>query len=287
MDRRSFLKTGGLSLVAVTLLGQGVYAIAGGTASSSCLPTTADILGPFYRANAPFRSNLTVPGDTGNPLLFKGQVLNANCDPIPGAVVDVWQAAQNGAYDNSSPAFNYRGRQQTDLNGSYSFSSIEPGWYLNGSQYRPRHIHFRVTAPGYTELITQLYFQNDPYIAADPWASTPAAQLRIVPITTVNGTPTADFQITLHGTPTGLQHTGQNVPVKVLQNPFQSQLGFSSPDEPLLHFELFNAQGQLVAREYNIHKTALQLPAGGLANGVYFARLQTLQNIYVLQVLKQ
>ena len=183
-------------------------------------------------------------------------------------MVDVWQANPSGAYDNATPDFNYRGRQQTDATGNYSFTSVEPGWYLNGSQYRPRHIHFRVTAPGYTELITQLYFQNDPYIAADPWASSPAAQLRIVPITDINGTPTADFQITLNGTATGLQQPSPHVPVKVLQNPFQTQLGFGA-EEPIL----------------NQPELRLHLPH--LSRGLYFARVQTPQGIFVLQVVKE
>ena len=47
---------------------------------------------------------------------------------------------------------------------------------------RPAHIHYRVTAEGHKELISQLYFHGDPHIEKDPWASRPSAQQRILPI---------------------------------------------------------------------------------------------------------
>jgi hypothetical protein len=73
----------------------------------------------------------------------------------------------------------------SDANGLYAFETILPGAYLNGNQYRPKHIHFRVNKPGFPELITQLYFAGDPYIAADPWASQPDAAARIIPLNTI------------------------------------------------------------------------------------------------------
>ena len=53
--------------------------------------------------------------------------------------------------------------------GSYSFKTIIPGHYLNGSQYRPAHIHVTVTAAGHKSLTTQLYFEGDPYNSIDPF----------------------------------------------------------------------------------------------------------------------
>ena len=51
----------------------------------------------------------------------------------------------------------------------YEFETIHPGRYLNGSQLRPSHIHYRVSSPGHAELVTQLYFEGDPEIAGDPF----------------------------------------------------------------------------------------------------------------------
>jgi catechol 1,2-dioxygenase len=70
----------------------------------------------------------------------------------------------------------------TDEKGVYSFTTILPGKYLNGELYRPAHIHFRVTAPGYREIISQIYFKGDPHITEDPWASQPKAEHRILSV---------------------------------------------------------------------------------------------------------
>ena len=47
--------------------------------------------------------------------------------------------------------------------------TIVPGRYLNGAQYRPAHLHLKVSGAGLRPLTTQLYFAGDPYNAADPW----------------------------------------------------------------------------------------------------------------------
>jgi protocatechuate 3,4-dioxygenase beta subunit len=287
MDRRNFLMNGGLGLVAFTLSGRNTYAFLPGVeAAGSCVPTTADILGPFYRNQAPFRSNLTVPGDPGTRLDYKGKVMDHNCNAISGATVDVWQADDSGAYDNSTSQFKYRGKQTSAADGSYSFNSIKAGWYLNGSQYRPSHIHFRVTAPGHTELITQLYFQNDPYIPNDPWASDPSAQLRIVPVTSVGGIDTANFDIYLQGNGTGMLEQEIPSPVKLSQNPFHDQVSFVSTSESLISLELMDVRGQLVYSQYDIRAENLSLHLGYLAKGIYYARVQTSKNIYVHKLMK-
>ena len=51
----------------------------------------------------------------------------------------------------------------------YRLSTIVPGRYLNGPQYRPAHVHVKVRARGFAELTTQLYFPDDPYNDVDPF----------------------------------------------------------------------------------------------------------------------
>ena len=58
--------------------------------------------------------------------------------------MDFWQADEYGDYDNVG--FNFRGKIITDENGNYNLETIIPGKYLNGSQYRPSHIHLKVQA---------------------------------------------------------------------------------------------------------------------------------------------
>lgn len=135
-----------------------------------CLETEDNILGPFYRANAPFRTELATAAD-GQLLVVQGTVSGraAVCTALSGALLDIWQADSAGAYDNTSEAFLYRGRLNADSSGAYAFQTILPGRYLNGNEYRPRHIHLRVSAPDHVLLTTQLYFEGDPFLSSDPF----------------------------------------------------------------------------------------------------------------------
>ncbi|NUP05457.1 MAG: twin-arginine translocation pathway signal protein [Polyangiaceae bacterium] len=135
--------------------------------TEGCYITEDNILGPYYKPGAPFDGNIAddLPGDL---MLIQGVVYGCDCEtPLAGAIVDVWQADSEGAYDNAG--FTLRGKIETDENGRYSFVTIKPGWYLNGATYRPAHIHYKVSHADGLALTTQLYFEGDPYIDGDPY----------------------------------------------------------------------------------------------------------------------
>src|SRR5688500_6191364 len=69
-------------------------------ASAGCALTRADIEGPFFTPDSPARTNLVEDGLTGTRLFLRGRLLDASCAPIAGAVLDVWQADEAGAYDS-------------------------------------------------------------------------------------------------------------------------------------------------------------------------------------------
>lgn len=133
-----------------------------------CGSATADnIEGPFYKSGAPHRAILATSKDRGVPFAVSGLVMGTDCKPLAGADLDIWQADASGAYDNDG--FRFRGALTTDAQGRWQLRTIIPGRYLNGSQYRPAHIHVKVRAKDRAELTTQLYFAGDPYNAKDPW----------------------------------------------------------------------------------------------------------------------
>src|SRR6188768_635285 len=146
--------------------------------SNDC-QTTSDILGPYYKAGAPLGENIIPTGVDTPPLIIHGKVFSHCEHLLPDAVVEIWNANADGAYDTSEQ-FLFRGKYQTEADGVYKFKTIIPGRYLNGSTYRPSHIHFRITAPGHRELVSQIYFKEDPFIESDPWASATKAQERIL-----------------------------------------------------------------------------------------------------------
>lgn len=146
---------------------QGAAPEDGETVGGVCVPTEANIEGPFFKPGAPERSVLAEPGVRGTPLTVMGSVLGLGCGAAPGALMEIWQADHDGAYDNEG--FTHRGQLRTDERGHYRFDTIMPGRYLNGRQYRPAHIHVKVHVPGADVLTTQLYFAGDPYNDIDPW----------------------------------------------------------------------------------------------------------------------
>jgi protocatechuate 3,4-dioxygenase beta subunit len=116
-------------------------------------------------------------------LTLSGWVTDVECNPIPGAIVEIWHAepttktpseltaADSAPYDNSSSEMKYRGQMAADSEGRYSFHTKKPGWYLNGGTFRPSHIHVKIWVEGEERLTTQLYFEGDPFIPDDPWAT--------------------------------------------------------------------------------------------------------------------
>ena len=141
--------------------------------------TSDDIQGPFYIEGAPKSQQIASENAPGTKLFITGTVYFKDCKtPISGAEVDVWQANDAGGYDDND----YRGIVTTSENGSFSYQTILPGKYLNGAQFRPRHLHYKVRFGG-KELTTQIYFDGDTSIEIDPWASQDDAADRIIPLT--------------------------------------------------------------------------------------------------------
>ena len=152
-------------------------------------PTSSSILGPFWSPNAPFREN----GDTivrsphsGQPSLMRGRVTDfVTKEPIPDAIVDIWQASSNGKYDFQDPENqepnNLRGKFRTDKDGYYHFYILRPTPYslptdgpagrlldlLDRHPMRPAHIHLMISHPNFTTVTTQIFPRDDPYLSTD------------------------------------------------------------------------------------------------------------------------
>jgi protocatechuate 3,4-dioxygenase, beta subunit len=116
----------------------------------------------------------------GERIFVHGRVLGEDGRPVPGALVEVWQANASGRYlhqaDNHDapldPDFSGAGRMLTDDDGRYCFKTIKPGAYPWGNHYnawRPAHIHFSLFGAGIlSRLVTQMYFPGDPLQPLDP-----------------------------------------------------------------------------------------------------------------------
>jgi protocatechuate 3,4-dioxygenase beta subunit len=115
--------------------------------------TEAQTEGPYYTPNTPERNSLYEEGMPGTRLLLVGYVLDHDCQPLPNAWLDFWQADSTGEYDNAG--YTLRGHQFTDSQGRYYLETIFPGLYSS----RPiEHIHVKIKPEGGAEITSQLYF---------------------------------------------------------------------------------------------------------------------------------
>ncbi|MBZ0157152.1 MAG: intradiol ring-cleavage dioxygenase [Alphaproteobacteria bacterium] len=129
------------SLLAAPVLLVAVLPQPGGAAQ--CAPTEPDMLGPFYKPDAPVRSRV------GQGYILGGVVRSSHdCSPVAQARIEVWLAGPEGEYDDA-----HRATLFSDAKGVYRFESNFPPPYSG----RPPHIHLRVSAAGYRTLVTQHY----------------------------------------------------------------------------------------------------------------------------------
>jgi protocatechuate 3,4-dioxygenase beta subunit len=149
--------------------------------------TENTILGPFYVPEAPRYDpgmNICLDGK-GEPLMVRGRVVDTGGNPIPGALVDVWQTNDDGFYDvqqkGVQPDWNLRGVFTTNEAGEYWFRSSKPRFYpipddgpvgkllaaIGRHPNRAAHIHFIVSAEGYDPVITHIFSPDCEYLDQD------------------------------------------------------------------------------------------------------------------------
>ncbi|PVY97502.1 hydroxyquinol 1,2-dioxygenase [Actinomycetospora cinnamomea] len=148
--------------------------------------TPATVLGPFFIEGSPeldFGGDMS-DGVPGTPLYVHGTVRALDGTPVGGAVVDVWQADAEGAYESQLPEVDearLRAKYTTRADGTYCVRTIAPLGYaipMDGpvgrlisrteiSHYRPAHVHFLLNVPGYEPLITHLFQEDAPYLDSD------------------------------------------------------------------------------------------------------------------------
>lgn len=116
--------------------------------------TLSQTEGPYYTPDTPERDSLLEPGMAGQRLILVGAVLDRDCQPVPNAWLDFWQADANGNYDNQG--YTLRGHQFTDDQGRFHLETVVPGQYPG----RTEHIHVKVQPPGGEILTSQLYFPD-------------------------------------------------------------------------------------------------------------------------------
>lgn len=116
----------------------------------------------------------------GERIIVGGRIIDEAGRPVPGALIEIWQANAAGRYIQPTdqhdapldPNFLGAGRCQSDSAGHYGFRTIKPGaypWQNHPNAWRPNHIHLSVFGSGLgSRLVTQMYFPGDPLLPLDP-----------------------------------------------------------------------------------------------------------------------
>ncbi|WP_317932646.1 intradiol ring-cleavage dioxygenase [Halioxenophilus sp. WMMB6] len=143
-----------------------------------CTATSAYTLGPCYYSPDEYREDIS-EGQPGVPMALVLKLVDASCNPISGADIEIWFCNYAGLYsgdtsdsadassfnsgfctDNDSEALAakwFRGVQTTDADGNVYFKACFPGWYPS----RTTHIHFRIVQDGLELLVSQFCFDDD------------------------------------------------------------------------------------------------------------------------------
>lgn len=172
--------SGGTARIGAAARAVNPFAIEG---ASMCTLTCEATVGPCHTLS-PERRDIS-DGWDGLPLLMQLRVLDVQCRPVVGAIVEVWHTNHTGGYsgriadmcNNNAQDLDkqfFRGRQRTDSQGVVRFESCYPGWYRG----RANHVHLRVQQGDYqaddnatawltsqllfTDALNSAIFQNEP-----------------------------------------------------------------------------------------------------------------------------
>lgn len=149
--------------------------------------TESTVLGPFHMVESPVRAlgDDVSPESEGPRCVVSGRIVSVDGTPIGNAVIDIWQANANGFYDVQQPGVqsvgNGRALLRPEPDGHFNFRTVIPTYYpiptdgpvgellhaTHRHPYRPAHIHFLVTAPGYKELTTHIFVGGSEYLESD------------------------------------------------------------------------------------------------------------------------
>jgi hydroxyquinol 1,2-dioxygenase len=148
--------------------------------------TESTVFGPFFVAGSPAFENGddVAAGAPGEPCFMEGRVVSLDGEPIAGALIEIWQADEDGLYDVQYEDLDHpqgRGHLRSAADGRFWFWSVKPEAYpipddgpvgellkaAGRGPMRPAHVHFKIEADGFQTLITHVFVDGDEHLDSD------------------------------------------------------------------------------------------------------------------------
>ena len=174
--------------------------------------TTSQTVGPYLHIGLSWLiiENLAPTGVAGERISIEGRVIDGDGKPVNDALVEIWQANADGKYAHPQDrqakpvekGFRGFGRSATDDNGIFRFQTIKPGRVPGpGGKLQAPHIAVNVFMRGQLkQLVTRVYFADDPANAEDAVLTLVPAERRGTLIAKATGKPGAlEWNVILQG----------------------------------------------------------------------------------------
>jgi protocatechuate 3,4-dioxygenase alpha subunit len=139
--------------------------------------TPGQTVGPFFGYALPYPGDSElVPPSHPHALRLHGSVLDGHGDPVPDALLEIWQADADGrvtqrpgSLHRDGFTFTGWGRAATDVDGRYAFTTVAPG---TTDQVSAPFFALAVFARGLlNRLFTRIYLPDHPALRSDPLLS--------------------------------------------------------------------------------------------------------------------
>ncbi len=142
--------------------------------------TASQTVGPYFRIGLIYGEpqNVLVNEDTaGERIVIRGVVLDGEGEPIPDAMIEIWQPDAQGIFNHpadplheqADPNFHGFGRAENRDAGQYEFWTVKPGSRNGEAPY----INVRVFARGILiHAMTRIYFEDEPATSNDAFLNT-------------------------------------------------------------------------------------------------------------------
>jgi protocatechuate 3,4-dioxygenase alpha subunit len=173
--------------------------------------TPFQTVGPFFDFGLIIAGGETIaqPSAPGRHVAVEGTIRDGAGDPVPDAIVEIWQANAAGSYRHpaddrdtgSDPTFDGFGRIPTADDGRFAFTTVMPGRVpgADGALQAPHLVVVVLSRGVLTRLITRMYFGGDAANIEDAVLALVPEERRATLIAAPDGADRYRFDIVLQG----------------------------------------------------------------------------------------